>query len=170
MSKCAVTLGAAVLSVALFGSAAANQAESYSLPTAGVGFQFSFPAWGLSGKYNVSNHVTAQGVFGIVGDLKMYGGRMLYHFNRRERSSTYCYGMVGGFSYKGIAISDDDWKWEETTETVLGLGAGAGVEYSFPGLPEIGWSLEIGFSRVDFDEVDYNFTAFMLGVGAHYFF
>jgi len=174
MTRLVLALVALAMLIGWQAPPALAQSNDEPLPKVGLGVQFSFPAWGLSGKLNLNERVTAQGVFGLIGDLRMYGGRVLYHFNRREQSTVYAFGSLGGFSYKGLRFRDSDdpfdWTLEETTETVIGMGAGLGAEYFFSGLPEIGWNLEVGFTHVDFKEVDYNFSSIMIGVGSHYYF
>ncbi len=46
----------------------------------GVGFQASFPAWGFSGMVDLTNKLSIQGIFGLLGDLKTYAGRGIYRF------------------------------------------------------------------------------------------
>jgi hypothetical protein len=148
-----------------------NMALGNQAGKVGVGFQFSFPAWGLSGKYNVTDKFAVQGVFGFFGSLKTYAARGLYKFKVKPQLGVYGYGMVGAFSYKGFELNYNSSNFlDERTETVVGFGAGAGVEYFFKGLEEIGWNLEIGFGSINFDQVDYNFSMIMIGAGAHYFF
>lgn len=145
----------------------------------GVGFQTSFPAYGVSGMYNVNEKSSIQAVLGPFGDLKTFACRVLYRFNRKTFPHTYNvygYGMLGFWSYThyGYYHWDPYWRyyrWGKKTETVVGFGAGAGLEYFFEDfLPEVGWNLEIGFGIVDFKEVAYDFSAFMFGIGAHYYF
>lgn len=145
----------------------------------GIGFQSSFPAYGVSGMYNVNEKSSIQVVLGPVGKLKTFAGRVLYRFNRKifpHKYNVYGYGMVGFWSYTGYGYYHWDaywgrWRWGEKTETVPGFGAGVGLEYFFEDfLPEVGWNLEIGFGIVDFKEVRYDFSTFMFGIGAHYYF
>lgn len=142
----------------------------------GVGFQFTFPAFGLNLTADLSQRVAAQGIIGAFGDLRTYAGRGIYRFSRKPYSSAYGYGMLGAWSYKGLEFVDEDdpWNWDlrETTETVFGMGAGVGVEYDWRGmnrnLPAVAWNLEIGISRIDFQDVDFDFSALMIGTGAQY--
>ena len=139
----------------------------------GIGFQSSFPVWGGSIMLNLSEQTSIQGMLGFFGDLKTYGGRFLYRFTNKQYSNTYGYGLLGAFSYTGLKIGEN-YSLEKTKETVFGFGAGLGVEYSWqmwlPDLPPIWWNLEIGFGSVKFEEVDYDFSAFMVGAGFHYYF
>jgi hypothetical protein len=136
-----------------------------------IGFQDCFPTFGISGMINLDKNLSIQGIVGFLGDLKSYGGRVLYRFTVEDYWNAYAYGMLGAWSYTGFAI-DDEWHLTETTETVFGFGGGVGIEYSMqalsPKLPPIFWNLEVGVGSVSFSEVDYDFSAFMLGCGAHF--
>jgi len=168
MSRHVITAVAVVALFLQFGTAGAQGENRGKF---GVGFQSSFPAWGVSGMMDISNNMALQGILGAFGDLKLYGGRGIYRFRQEQRWNTYGYGLIGAWSYKGIEI-DSNFTWKETTETVVGFGAGVGVEYDWrawvPGLPPIWSNLEIGFGRTKFEEVDYDFSTFMLGAGFHY--
>ncbi len=138
-------------------------AETESLEW-GVGFQSSFPAYGFSVMYDWTDKITAQGVIGPLGTLNTFAARGLYRFERREHHDFYAYGMVGGWSYSTLGVS----------ETVPGIGAGAGIEGDLRGLfededfPPIFLNAELGLGIVNFDQVAYDFSTFMFGVGAHY--
>lgn len=140
----------------------------------GVGFQSSFPAWGISGMVDVADNLSVQGILGAFGDLKTYAGRGIYRFTRKPYYNAYGYGMIGAWSYTGYEYYWVGWslRSRKTTETVLGFGAGVGIEYDWrawsPNLPPIWWNLEVGLGMVNFEKVDYDFSTFMLGVGAHY--
>ena len=101
----------------------------------GIGFQSSFPVWGGSIMLNLNEQTSIQGLLGMFGDLKTYGGRFIYRFNNEQYSSTYGYGLLGAFSYTGLRIGED-WSLEETTETVFGFGAGVGIEYNWQALSQ----------------------------------
>lgn len=132
---------------------AARRKEKY-----GIGFQSSFPAWGLSGTMDISDDSSIQGILGAFGDLKVYGVRGIRRFGKEEFWNTYGYGMIGGYSW--------------TTETIMGFGAGVGIEYDWrvwsPDLPPVRWNLEVGVGFADFKDVDYNISTFGIGVGFHY--
>ena len=138
----------------------------------GVGFQATFPAYGLSGMYHLNDEASVQGMFGIFGDLKTYSGRYLYRFSHDKAWNMYGYGSVGFFTYTSLVL--DGFVLKEKTETVPGFGAGAGVEYSWqafnPNLPPLWSNLELGFGSVNFNEVNFNFSTFSLGAGIHYYF
>ena len=161
--------GLLVVVVSLFVSSAAfAQEEKF-----GIGVQFTFPAWGVSGMMDVTDKTSIQGILGLIGDLKMYAGRGIYRFRKEPYWNVYGYGMIGAWSYTGYKIGyDSNFNVEKTTETALGFGVGVGIEYTWrawiPELPPIFWNIEIGFGRVKFDEVDYNFSTFMIGTGVHY--
>jgi len=145
----------------------------------GIGFQSSFPAWGISGMMDVADNVSVQGILGVVGDLKTYAGRGIYRFRKEPNWNTYGYGMIGAWSYTGLEMYISDYSYgipiyatRETTETVMGYGAGVGIEYDWrawaPDLPSVRWNIEIGLGVVEFEIVDYDFSTFVFGCGGHY--
>ncbi len=148
----------------LTGTASAQYNDFGELKKVGVGFQSSFPVYGISGIYNLNEQMSGQAVIGFFGTVKIFSGRFLYKFKRQDNLNVYGYGMLGAFMHKSWVTLEG----KDKTETILGLGAGVGIEYYFDGLPEIGWNAEIGFGLVDFDY--YDFSAIMFGLGAHYYF
>ncbi len=136
----------------------------------GIGFQGSFPAWGISGMMDVADNISVQGIVGLMGDLKMYAGKGIYKFRKEPYWNAYGYGTIGRWSYPGYKW--EEWDLVEITETTMGFGVGVGIEYDWrgwdPKLPPIFGNVEIGFGKVEFDEVDYDFSTLMWGGGLHY--
>jgi hypothetical protein len=132
----------------------------------GVGFQSSWPAYGLSGVYDVNERLTAQAVIGAFGSLTTLSGRGLYHFQRQEKYSLYGFGTVGIWrhSFRALGISE--------SETSPGVGGGAGVELDWrrllddSGFPPLFSSIDLGFVAASFD--NYNFSGMVIGAGLHY--
>lgn len=145
----------------------------------GIGFQVSYPAWGISGMLDVTPNVSIQGILGPLGDLKTYAGRGIYKFKKGPYWNAYGYGMLGAWSYQPVAdfysggLLYMGTKGE--TETIVGFGAGAGIEYDWRGLgagfsdlPPIWWSTEIGLGKLDFKKSEQDYSGIWFGVGAHY--
>ena len=159
-----------------------QQDESDDFKQFGLGYQYTWPIGGISGKLNINEKAAIEGILGFFfGDLKTYGGRFIYKFKQKtytkkqsqwlKSHNIYGFGLVGAFSYKGLKYNSSTYSLEEYTETVFGYGAGIGLEYFFREfIPEIGWNIEIGFGSIKFEEVDYDFSAFLVGCGAHYYF
>ena len=149
------------LFVALFSKTTFAQAN-YGEERFSVGFQSSFPAWGLSAKKNFGEKYAIQAIIGPVGALKTFAGRGLMKIKEDEMWSMYGYGTVGIWHYSFLGVG----------ETVLGYGAGAGIEYDIRSLdedlPPIYLNAELGIGVVNFGEVDYNFSTITIGIGAHY--
>ncbi len=136
----------------------------------GLGFQSSWPAYGLSGTYEVSEKVTAQGVIGAFGSLTTVSARGLYHFQREEKYSLYGFGTAGIWrhSYRIIGVSE--------SQTSPGVGGGAGVELDWrrlldadgsgSGFPPLFSTIDLGFVAASFD--NYNFSGLVIGAGLHY--
>lgn len=127
----------------------------------GVGFQSTWPAFGLSGMMDITETITAQAVFGFFGSFTTVTGRGLYHFRQEEFWDMYGYGMLGLWRYNTRFIE---------AENSLGIGVGAGIQYDWraldSNLPPIYWSIELGISYFSFEEFDFNFITF--GTGIHY--
>jgi len=137
----------------------------------GVGWQSTFPVYGLSGRYIVNEKIAGQVILGFFGDLSTYGGRVTYKFNEKPHYNLYGFGLLGLFSYTSPVLNTSNLQLEDKTETAIGFGAGAGLEYFFTEfIPEVGWNLEVGFGSIQFDEVDYDFSSIMIGGGVHYYF
>lgn len=159
------TLSFAVVALAL----ATPRLEAQEASRFGIGFQSSWPAYGISGIYDVNDKVTAQVVLGAFGALTTISARGLYHFQKEQKHSLYGYGTAGLWrhSFRGFGVSE--------TENSPGLGAGAGVELNWreiiddgdePTFPRLYSSLDLGFVAASFDH--YNFSGFVIGGGLHY--
>lgn len=137
----------------------------------GVGFQATFPSYGLSGMMDITPTISAQGILGFFGSLKTYAVRGLYRFKRKDYWNLYGYGMIGAWSYTG-RYYDYDRDWIDDTETTVGFGVGAGFEYDWRGwdaeLPAIFWDFEIGLGFANFNTVGYDFSVLAIGGGVHY--
>jgi hypothetical protein len=141
--------------------AAAQDAESGRF---GVGLQSSWPSYGLSGIYDMSDQITLQAVVGALGTVTNLGARALYRFNQQEKYNLYGFGTAGL------------WRYDYTidTESVVGFGGGAGIELDWREIispedgsfPPLYSSFDLGFVLADFDH--YNFSGFSFGGGLHY--
>ena len=133
----------------------------------GIGGQAVFPAIGASIIVDAHETIGLQGILGVFGDLKIYGGRVIYRFTEFESVRPYAYGLVAGWSHRGYAEDLSKRK----TEIVPGYGVGGGIEFSKPErIPGAVFSAEIGYGTVKFKDVDYDFAAITYGVGIHFFF
>jgi hypothetical protein len=142
--------------------AAATGQQASSSPF-GVGFQSSWPAWGLSGLYDVNENVTALAVVGLFGTLTTFGARGLYRFSQEESYNLYGYGTVGMWSYPGVI-----------RENVVGFGGGAGIELNWRRIispedgsfPPLFSTIDLGLIMANFEH--YNFSGFVIGSGLHW--
>jgi len=136
----------------------------------GVGFQSSWPAYGLSGLYDVNERITAQAVLGAFGSLTTLSGRGLYHFQREEKYSMYGFGTVGIWRHSFQVLGSSE------SQTSPGVGGGAGLELDWrrlldasgdgSGFPPLFSSIDLGFVAASFD--NYNFSGLVIGAGLHY--
>jgi len=127
-----------------------------------VGFQSAWPAWGLSGSFDVDERITAQAIVGAFGTLTNFGGRGLYRFSLEPSYNLYGYGTVGVWNYSGIV-----------RENVVGFGGGGGIELDWRRLfsddgsfPPLFSTIDLGFVAANFDH--YSFSGFTIGSGIHY--
>ena len=170
----------ALLALGLTSVPAAAQDADDEAPVAesaspfGVGFQASWPAYGLSGLYDVNEQITAQAVLGFLGTVTSFTGRGIYRFQREDLYNLYGFGEAGVLSWSGATRLDDDLRVVDRRENVLGIGGGAGIELDLAEafasetdtFPPLFASLEIGltFSRFEY----YNLSLLGIGGGIHY--
>jgi len=126
-----------------------------------IGFQASFPSYGLSGIMRVNEKVSVQGVAAPFGDVTTFAVRGLYRFREEPGWNAYGYGSFGMYNYTAGTID----------ESKTGFGAGVGIEYDWQmrfgeDAPPLTSNLEIGIGSVNFDYYDY--STFSFGVGTHY--
>jgi hypothetical protein len=130
----------------------------------GVGFQASFPAYGISGLYDINREISIQAIFGFFGNLQTYAGRGQYRFAGDDAWNAYGYGMLGIWRYSFRFLG------ATSSESALGFGVGAGIEYDwriwYPDFPPIVWNIEFGIGHAGLDH--YSFSSFMFGAGFHY--
>jgi len=158
---------AAAALVAAFAVAPPAAAQESARDTQwGVGFHSSFPSYGLSVQYDISDQIVAQGILGAFGTVSNLGARGLYRFQRERVYDLFGYGAVGVWRWGGSILAD--------SESAVGVGGGAGIElnwqeiitpddYSFP---PIFSSIELGFTTASFR--NYNLSGFIMGGGIHY--
>lgn len=115
----------------------------------GIGFQASFPAWGVSAMLDLGKELTAQGIYGEYQGLKSYTGRGLYYFSKKSLSNTYVFGMINSLEGAGYEWSDETNQVEKFTERISLYGGGIGIEYNMktfiPGVTALWCNLEVGF-------------------------
>lgn len=137
----------------------------------GVGFASTWPAYGLSGTYQLNEAMTAEAILGAFGAISNFGGRLWYRFNLNPKYDLYGFGGAGLLRY-GYTEFVSLGQTRNATENVLGLSAGVGLETGLQGLfgdrnlPPLFFNWEIGLSYADFNH--YNFSSLMYGGGVRY--
>ncbi|MGA1795282.1 MAG: hypothetical protein ACMUIL_05405 [bacterium] len=138
----------------------------------GVGFnsQLSigeFDVDSISVKYAPRPKLCLQGMFGFAMsdpvDIINFGGKVLFNIKEEQNMNVYAGGGIG------IASIDPDTGDSDTAFSLSGI---LGVEYFFSGLPNLGFSTELGLVFLDYDEFDAVGTmadSFM-SAGIHYYF
>ena len=128
---------------------------------ASLGVQYTFPSYGISGKYHLNDNHCIQAVFGAFGIVSNYTGRYNYLFEERGRRNVkpFLYAQAGVWRYDDLLSID---------ESAVGFGLGAGLEFDWMDFisENISTTIEIGYGNVDLLYYDFAFTSF--GFGLHY--
>ena len=88
----------------------------------GIGFQISYPFYGLSVIVAPEMDFSFQGMFGLLGKIKSYCGKVRYHI---EESGVYAYALIGAKEYETTNYIDG--LSEKKIETFFGYGIGFGI-------------------------------------------
>ncbi len=90
----------------------AGPAESSEFSGYGVGLQGTFPAWGLSGTYDMDDNISLQAILGFAGAANSYAVRGLYRFKHEQSWNAYGYASVGLWTQAlapGFGIGSGGW-------------------------------------------------------------
>jgi len=136
----------------------------------GVGFNSQFSPENvdsLSGKYWINNELAVQGLFGFnfsdsSDDLDI-GGKV--YFKIKDEENLHVDAIAG----VGFNRSDPD---NGNTKKGTWVNVGLGLEYFFSGLPNLGFSTEVGLTITDYDNDNSFGTSAdsFVGAGIHYYF
>jgi hypothetical protein len=136
----------------------------------GIGFNSQFSPQdldSLSAKYWINNELAVQGLLGFnysdAYDETDIGGKVYFKVNDEENLH------VDVFAGLGLSRVDPD---KGSTETGKWISIGMGLEYFFSGLPNLGFSTEVGLTMTDYDD-DTSFGTMadsFVGAGIHYYF
>jgi hypothetical protein len=136
----------------------------------GIGFNSQLSPQGvdsISAKYWINNELCVQGLLGFRytddADEMDLGGKV--HFKIKDEENLHVDAIAGiGFAYVNPDQGDSD--------TATWLSGGVGIEYFFSGLPNLGFSTEVGLSVMDYDDnTSFGTTAdTFVGAGIHYYF
>lgn len=154
-------LAAALLLIPAPGQAQGDEADS---PWA-VGFQSSYPAYGISVRYDLSEKLVAQGILST-GTISGVTGRGNYELQENPKYDIFGYGSVTLWYWSGSGTFDP--------EAAVGFGAGGGVELDWPEIfddpefPPLFSTIELGFGTAGF--TNYSFSALTIGGSIHYHF
>jgi len=142
----------------------------------GLGGQAIYPAAGLSGKFNIGNHASIQGIVGLFAlaniELKSIMLRGLFRFNEANGVEPYLFGMVGSWTMEQTSIfSSIQTSLQPSTikETFPGYGVGCGIEYASKEIPSTALNVEIGYGSLQNKKTTFQFSTITYGVGIHYY-
>ncbi|MGA1864951.1 MAG: hypothetical protein ACMUHX_07810 [bacterium] len=159
----------AILLIIIFVSAS-NVAAKDMLGLIGIGFNSQLGSRDVSSisvKYWAGSRLCLQGMLGfqLTDEVDEFdiGGKGLYVIKAEENMNVYAGGGLG------IANTDPD---EEKSDTSFSISGVFGVEYFFSGLPNLGFSTELGLMFSDYDDNDSVGTGAdtFLTAGIHYYF
>lgn len=133
----------------------------------GVGFQSTWPAWGLSGQMDINDKISGQLTFGSVDDTNVYSLRGLYNLKKSSEPfahNYYGFAAVGSETYSTVDLYGDT-----SRESTFIFGFGAGVEGApFKNAP-VWLSFEMSVSFASFDNYSGSYgPGLNMGIGAHY--
>ncbi len=138
----------------------------------GFGFQANSPTPGLSFKYEITDPLQLQGVFGIFGDNTYYGGRLLYGF-KHEYHTAYIFATAAGRMMKNqtyqIALPGGMYETQTARQYGQIYGGGIGLEWFFHSFPELGICIDVGFANYNEPPGTANFASIIGGIGLHYY-
>lgn len=149
--------------------------------TLGIGFNYMFPAPGLSVKYGFTEKIKIQasamfrsyGVAGYSYKWTMFGAELHYCFNESELGKGYILPFVfvgggrGGIKYdEAFGFADDTFSW-------WSYNVGGGLEWFPPFLNNnLGFSWKLGYGSIGagsgYGDISIR-GVFMYGFGIHYF-
>lgn len=148
----------------------------------GAGLASSYPAYGLSAKYNVLEHHSAQLIvggasYGFGTSSFAVSGRYIYNFNVMGDSfyfKPYGYAQVSYLSIKNdyYYYNSSVYLNESRSDSTVSFGLGGGVECEIPNFVEgLAFSAELGFISGSFDDsVGGSISGLAYGAGVHYYF
>ena len=121
----------------------------------------------ISAKYWSNNELAVQGLFGFnysdsVDEIDL-GAKVYFKIKDEENLHV---DAIGGL---GFARVDPD---KGDTETATWFNVGVGIEFFLSGLPNLGFSTEVGLTIFDYDDdTSFGTTAdSFIGAGIHYYF
>lgn len=138
----------------------------------GVGFQSSFPMYGLSVKYALNEQSVIQGTIAPFGassgggsvSMNFYGARYIHRFPGNDEANTIIdpYLFAGG----GLINFSTSYGSSKTSNSSFGYSAGGGIEFLLA--QKIGLSAELGYGKLSIVS-DVAVNSILFGVGAHYY-
>jgi hypothetical protein len=129
----------------------------------GVGAQFTWPTYGVSGMYDLTDEWSVQGVLGTAGFGLAITARGIYRLDREEQYRPYVYGEAGTWS--------DYRPWGTIPHFGFGGGVEADVRDFIEDAPPLYVSFEAGLNLAiyrDADLGDGTLLRLQLGPAVHY--
>jgi len=160
-----------ILFYVLFFSIQITGQELSKSNTLGVGLAYTYPAYGISAKYNITETHAAQLIvggasYGFGTSSLALSGRYVYNFN--EGGSTfiyrpYTYGQLGYYNvrFDFFGVSD--------SFSTISFGIGGGVEFTLEDFIDgLYFNTELGYVGGSLDNNIGSFAGISWGGGIHY--
>ncbi|WP_298550209.1 hypothetical protein [uncultured Algibacter sp.] len=159
--------------IALLFSSSINAQGMSEAGSLGAGLASSFPAYGLSAKYNFTETHTGQitvggASYGFGTSSFALTGRYLYNFEENGSGfiyKPYAYGQLGYFSVESSFLGAN------SNASTISFGIGGGIEFTFENFVDgLAFSADLGYVGGSFDNGFGSYAGFAWGGGIHYYF
>jgi hypothetical protein len=139
----------------------------------GFGLQSSFPTYGLSAKFGISEKLLGQVIVAPFASAKskdfgysvnFFGARANYRLSDPDASA-----VPYAFAGAGVIRSSMTFMGNKTTNSYLGWNLGAGIEF-FPGFADnLSASAELGYGSMNVNSAGISVSGLSFGLGLHYY-
>ena len=139
--------------------------------TLGVGLQASFPTYGISAKYGITDQSVIQATIAPFSSglfsVNFYGARYIHRFPDKDQGKVsldpYIYGGAGLMSFK---TDLSDFGMGKSTESFFSYSVGGGVELIVA--KKLGLSAELGYGKMNVVE-GVSVSGILGGGGLHFY-
>jgi hypothetical protein len=138
----------------------------------GLGFNSQLSNVGvdtLSVRYWADDRVGFEGMLGFsLGDNNKYfdlGGKFLFSLKKEQNLNLYGFGLLGIENANRNPVTGED-----KSDTALTVAGGLGAEFFLPGLPNLGFSTELGLGYNSTSKIFDTFGHWIPNAGIHYYF
>lgn len=153
--------------------APASSYKSYSNSRIGVGFNSQLSQAGVNSvsvRYWADDRIGFDGMLGFaLGDNNKYfdlGGKILFVLRKEQNASIYGFGLLGIEN----ASTKNPFTGDTTSDTGVTVAGGLGAEFFLTGLPNLGFSTELGLGYNSTSKIFGTFGNWIPSAGVRYYF